>query len=278
MKSNGQLIISDLLLYVIVLLFIFIFVVYIYGVIDDESTDMTGDSYYNSKLNEVINTLTKTEGSPSNWNELSINKITTVGLCKSNHLHQVSYDKLVRLRDDSVLSSKYFSDVDYIYMYPKDNPSNVINIKGKYIRGDGKNVYTKSTLVNIDYDFDILSINNNSVDYTCPVNHSNDWSCRSFMINQSTLDEGRYYLVTNHSSKILLSNTYGDSIELNIKGYDDLTDSLKSLYKDNSESITIHVDDNSIDNYLVYDRNNRKQYLDSVIHPDIYILRVGIIT
>ena len=280
MNSEGQLIISDLLLYLVLLTFVFILIIYLYGVIDDDSTDVVGDSYYNNKLNSLMSMLVLSSGSPSNWEYLSDEKIDSIGLCKSNESYVISYDKLIRLRDDDYLLDKFFCDVDYVRLYPRDNPDNSINIHGKYTSGTNKNILTKSVVVIMDYGFDILPIVNDTIDYNCPLNHFNDshsWTCKSILVDSSRLSNGKYYLVTNRSCRYVLSNTYGDSYSYHSSGYADITDKIKTLCNDNdNETITIHIDNSNTTNYLVYDDKDRYNHIASVIYPEVYIIQIGL--
>ena len=281
MNSDGQLIISDLLLYLVLLTFVFILIIYLYGVIDDDSTDVVGDSYYNNKLNSVMSMLVLTGGSPGNWEYLSDDKVESIGLCKSgNGSYVISYDKLMRLRGDDYLLGKFLSDVDYVCLYPRDNPDNIINIHGKYTSGTDKNILTKSVVVIMDYGFDILPIRNDTMDYNCPLNHFNDshsWSCKSFMIDSSKLSNGKYYLVTNKSCRYVLSNTYGESYSYQSSGYVDITDKIKTLCNNaHNETITIHINNSNSINYLAYDDEDRYNHIASVIYPEVYILQIGL--
>ena len=96
MNNKGQIIITDILLYLIILLVIFSIVIYATVTLNDNQVTRINNKQLNNLLEDSISALTKTSGTPNNWEELNVNKVDTVGL-KSPKNQLLSYDKLIKL-------------------------------------------------------------------------------------------------------------------------------------------------------------------------------------
>ena len=132
MNNKGQIIITDILLYLILLLVIFSLVIYATETLNDNQVTKINNKQANQFLKDSLSTLTKTSGTPSNWEYSSSNNIQTIGL-KSNKGQLLSYDKLIKLKTNPNLLDGYFPDsLDYsLTLYPRDNVNSKELIAGK---------------------------------------------------------------------------------------------------------------------------------------------------
>lgn len=76
----------------------------------------------------------------------------------------------------------------------------------------------------------------------------------------------------------MLSNTYGENITGHINSHYDITSQLDSLIHQQEDIIYIHINSNHYDNYLVYDKNNRIEYLNNVAQPEKYTMVIEVST
>lgn len=282
MNSKGQIAILDLLLYLLVLTLVLAVALYMYNMIEDTSSGMVHDKQNNEKLNNLADFLCKSPGSPSNWDILPADDIQRVGLCVSNDSYLISYDKLLRLKRDynlihTLIPSVYKCN---IYIYPTDNPSQITNIVHTYTSQDNNSILTRRIPIIIDYGYDITSIESSNNNNTCPYNHfhqGNLWKCKSFNITTHDLTTGHYHIISKNSN-YMLSNTYGENITGHINSHYEITSQLDSLIHQQEDIIYIHINSNHYDNYLVYDKNNRIEYLNNVAQPEKYTMVIEVST
>ena len=280
MNSKGQLIITDLMLYIIILVFVVGMVIYTLNILNDNNVVTLSNNELNHILQDTVDTLVKTEGSPSNWDNVSTNNIKTVGLRKNSSTLSISYNKLIKLKNNDYLVDKFIPDgLDYsLNVYSEDNPQNQLHIAGEYSLSNKKNIYSKQVPIIIDYGYDIYAICNDNITNYCPYNHNNlssNWICKPFLINKTSLNNGKYYILTNKNNEYILSNTYNHQItdEMSIKK--EINSQLDSLLESDNDTIYIHINTQNTA-YLVYDSNNLEEYLDSVYNPEVYILNLSI--
>ena len=181
--DNGQILSLDLLLYVLVLAVVFLLASYIYLSFEDSSSDMVTASVNDYRLDLLSDTLFKTPGYPYNWDLLSVNKIDAIGLCVNNSSYLISYDKLVKLKNNPDLIYTIFPSQFKcnIVLVSEDNPSQSINIIKRYTPTSNDDVLTRRIPVIIDYGYNISYIDSNKYNYNCPYNHSNGedyWRCK----------------------------------------------------------------------------------------------------
>jgi hypothetical protein len=276
MNNQGQIIITDILLYLIVLTLILGAIVYTTATINDNQVTRINNKELNNLVDTTMNTLIKTSGNPSNWEDLSNNNIKNIGL-KSQNGNFLSYDKIKRLKNNPQILNTFFPEnVEYsITIYPKNNQNNKQLIAGKSYLTNRKQIQSKTSLFFIDYGYDILSISSNTTEY-CPYNHDSNWNCRVFTINQALLNEGKYYIVTESKTNYMLSNTFSQNITGQTDNKRCINDDLGQLYQSENETIYVHTYINNNNSYLVYDKKDREEYLDSVIRPEVYLLDLKI--
>ena len=280
--SDGQLLSLDLLLYLVALSIVMFLSLYIYLSFDASGSDMIITGLNDKHMDNLEDALFKTPGMPDNWHLLDDAHVSMVGLCVDNDSYLVSYDKLLKLRDNpgliyTVFPSEYRCNV---MLEPCDNPTNRINIIRSYSYGGNENVLTRRIPIIIDYGYNISSFDSDNDNYNCPYNHLNDdgnWRCKSFNISRSSLVANRYYILSDNAN-VILSNTYGQNMSLNIKDSTDITDKLNTLITDDEDTIYIHVRSDNHDSYMVCDKNNRPEHLDSVISPEEYTAIIEIST
>lgn len=272
--DNGQLLSLDLLLYLVALSMVVVLSLYIYLSFDASSSGMMFSSLSDERLDSLEEALFKTPGNPANWQMMDSSQVSAIGLCVDNNSYLVSYDKLIRLKNNpdliyTIFPSQFKCNV---ILEPVDNPTNRINIVNSYSYGTNDNVLVRRVPIIIDYGYDISPIESNNNDYNCPYNHLNDddyWSCKSFNVTRASLATNRYYIISKNAD-VILSNTYGQEERLHITEHIDITDKLNALIHHEEDTIYIHVHSNNNDSYLVSDKNNRIQHLNSVIAPERY--------
>lgn len=267
MNSKGQIIITDLLFYLIIVTVILSIVIYSFAMINDNQVENIQISNINQVLEDVTQIL-MSEGIPNNWND--DNEIIQIGLAVNNSSSKISYQKLKRLKENTYLLDKYFpKGIKYsVYLEPVNKSREEIII----IKSDlGKNVYQKTRTVIMDYGYEVLPVNN---EINSSANHTENYNCIYININKTGLDEGKYYLLSENSINYSLSNTYNETITSS--NYE-LNNNINQLLHGNDDTICINTS-NKNETYLVYDKFNERDNLNSVLSPDIYVLHIEVST
>lgn len=276
MNNKGQIIITELLLYIIVLTIILSLIIFTMVTLNDNQVTKINNKELNKLLEDNINLLIKTSGNPNNWEKIENNNIKTIGL-KSNNNHLISYEKLVKLKNNPQLLDNYFpSGVSYeLTIYPKNNPSDKTLIAGNSF-SNKKQVLSKSEVILFDYGYKITSFNHDNNTLSCNYNHNSNWICNAFTVSKNLLNKGEYYIITNSDTEYILSDTYSENITDTDKGIIKISDKLNQLMKNENETIYLHINNNNNETYLVYDENNLEEYLKYVIKPEVYILQLKV--
>lgn len=273
MNSRAQIILTDLLLYLIVLSFVLVFSLYLYSNLDINSSDELTMQSMQDYVDDLCDVLLKTGGNPNSWYLSNSDDIRTIGLaCNSSYV--ISYDKLLRLREDNDLIYTVLPSFlkCNIVISSTSNSSNSFNIINSYTSETNKNIFTKEVPIIIDYGYNISNIYDNNSINSCPYNHlnsSNSWYCKSFNINKSQLNNSDVYLV-GKDFKIMLSNSYGDSINASSKSYININKYLDDLITGSEDTIYIHISCDNPNNYLVFDYNNRPEFLNTIYDNNYY--------
>lgn len=281
MNSKGQLIITDLMLYIIIFIIIVGIIIYLIGVIENNQVTTLSNHEINQVMDDTLNTLIKTEGTPVNWDKTSEDNINTIGLKKNSTSTLLSYNKLDKLKNNNYLMNNYIPEgVSYLLtMHPKNDTKKVTYIAGEYSLSDKKNIYSKERPVIIDYDYDIYSFNTNSYNYNCPLDHNNQsWKCIPLTINKTSLNNGTYYILADDDTGFILSNTYNKQVTSETEKPQNINRELEQLIKQDNDTIYIHLNTDKNDTYIIYDSNNNQEHLNSVLKPEIYILKLQIAT
>ncbi len=276
MNNKGQLIITELMLYILLITVILGFLIYLDNTVNNKNIETLSNYEANKMLENSMDMLVNSEGTPTNWQELPTSDVKSVGLKKNSTTNLVSYDKLVKLEDNNNLLDNLLDDsISYSLVLKSED-----NISSTTIAGNTQsnaNTYSKSVPVVVDYDYETLFIdeeNNN-----CSMNHDkNEYSCCVIFVNNSLLSEGEYYIVaTSDSASYILENSYNEQINGYLKdGVASINSEINLLQKSDNESIELHL--NCKDGYLVYDKNNRVSHIKSVIDPEVYTLKLDIYT
>ena len=134
MNSKGQLIITELILYIIIIVICISMILYIFNTINNNQVMILDNRMTNQILEDTIDTLIMSEGTPSNWDNLSDKDIKTIGLRKNSLSYQISYNKLSKLKNNTDLIDDFFpKGLSYsLIVYPKNNPKNQEYIAGEY--------------------------------------------------------------------------------------------------------------------------------------------------
>lgn len=276
MNNKGQIIITDILLYLIILTIILGIIVYAVETVNDNQINRLNNKEINNLLEDSLSTLTKTSGTPDNWEKINTQNIKTIGL-KSNNNKYISYDKLNKLKNNKELLNNNFPEtIEYtLTLYPKNNKDNIEHIAGKNNISNRKQVYAKEVPIIIDYDFKLTSLKEKT-DETCVYNHDNQWTCTSITISKTLLEQGEYYIITDSNTNYILTNTYSENITGQTNNKIKINNQLQQLKKNENQTITIHTKTVSNNTCLVYDKNNREKYLGEVLKPEVYILNMKI--
>ena len=126
MNSKGQLIITELILYIIIIVICISMILYIFNTINNNQVMILDNRMTNQILEDTMYTLIMSEGTPSNWDNLSDKDIKTIGLRKNSLSYQISYNKLSKLKNNTDLIDDFFpKGLSYsLIVYPKNNPKN----------------------------------------------------------------------------------------------------------------------------------------------------------
>jgi len=278
MNNKGQILITDILLYIIILMIILSMIIYATVILNDNQVTRINNKQLNNLLEDTVSLLTKTSGTPNNWEKLNKNNIVNIGL-KSNKNQLLSYDKLIKLKNNPNLLDKYFpSGVSYsLTLYPKSNPNNKELIAGTDNLNNKKQIQSKRTIVLFDYDFDIISFQKEDITDSCPIMHDRQWVCKVININELSLSKGKYYIISDSNVEYIISNTYSERISGQTQKLC-INNQLEQLLKNDNQTIYLHIKSKNNNTYLVYDVNNREKFLDSVSIPESYILDMKVAT
>ncbi|OED30774.1 hypothetical protein [Methanosphaera sp. WGK6] len=283
MNSKGQLIITDLIVYIIILTIIFSMLVYTINNINNNQV-MTLNNYESNQLVEtILDTLVKTEGTPANWDTITENNIKTIGLRENSTSSMISYDKLIKLKNNNYLLTNMFPEGTCysLIMYPKNNPTNITYIAGNHTLDNNKSIYSKEADIILDFGYNIFRISDNDVNNKCPYNHENkngSWSCKPLEINNAQLGNGIFYIVTRNNVRYILTNSYNQEVMDEVENTKNINNNLKTLLSNDNDTIYIHINTNKNNTYIIYDTKNRHNYLNYILDPEIYKLRLTIAT
>lgn len=280
MNSKGQLIITELILYIIIIVICISMILYIFNTINNNQVMTLDNRMTNQILEDTMDTLIMSEGTPSNWDNLSDKDIKTIGLRKNSLSYQISYNKLSKLKNNTDLIDDFFpKGLSYsLIVYPKNNPKNQEYIAGEYSLENRNNIYSREVPIIIDYGYDIYTIKSHKYMNYCPYNHNNSssiWQCKPFSINRTSIYNGIFYIVSNNETNYILSNTYNQQVNNTVSNKKNINQEVETLLNSENDTIYIHINTNTT-SYLVYDENNLEKYLDSIYDPEIYILKLSI--
>lgn len=271
MNDKGQIIITEILFYILLSVIILSVIIYATETINDYQVTGINNRQLNKLLEDNLSLLTKTSGKPENWEKTNINNIETVGL-KHTKTELLDYDKITRLKNSPQLLENHFPEgISYILvLYPKNNPNKreIIAQKGSF--NNRKQIIAKNRTVTIDYNLRATSFENNE---SCPYEHDDKWSCITINVNENTLSNTKYYLLSDSNIEYILSNTYSE----NITGQTQKTcinSQIMQLIKNDNQTIHVHTKSDTNNTYLVRDANNRERFIESVIKPEIYVLKL----
>lgn len=270
MKNKGQLIITDLLLYTIIITLIIGVIIGFTQHINEKQSTTINHHETDKIAQNTIDTLTNSPGKPTTWNE-KISDETIIGLKMTENNTKLSYKKIVKLKENPELLKQLIPD-NINYELLLENTTNTIHIAENIKDSNKTNIYVKQKPVKIDYNLNITSITSDK-NITCPLHHTRNYNCISYILNQEDLKNGNYYLLSNTSDDYIITNTYDD--ELHIKSTDKpVNQDLSKLIRNTNQTIYIHTENNN-NSYLVYDTNNIKPTY-NMINGENYILKLKI--
>lgn len=274
MNNKGQIIIIDVLLYLIISIIILSTIIYAIETINDNQVTIINNRQLNTLLDDNLSILAKTSGKPDNWENVNNNEIETIGL-KSADTHTLSYDKIIKLKNNPhLLENNFPPGVDYsLTLYPKNNPNDEEIIVQKGIFNNKKQIQTRNRQVIIDYNLKVVPLDDSND--SCCYQHNSNWSCKTININENTLANTKYYLVSDSNIEYILSNTYSENFTGQAKKTC-INSQLEQLMINDNQTISIHTKSNTKNTFLVYDTGDREKFLESVIKPEVYVLKLKI--
>lgn len=254
-------------------------IVYATSTLNDNQITRTNNKQINNILEDTMSTLTQTTGTPENWQYMDTQDIKIVGL-KSENGQLLNYNKLIKLKQNKqLLDTLIPSNLEYsLTLYPKNNPNNKELIAGKEYLTNKKQIQSKDTQVVLDYEYKTLSFAKDNSTGSCPYTHGNDWNCKTITITKHLLDNGKYYIVTDSNTEYILSNTYSDNITGQTNSIINIKTMLEQLRRNENQTIYLHIRTDTNNTCLVYDSNNREEYLETVLKPQTYVLNLKIAT
>lgn len=275
MNSKGQIMITDLLLYLLIITILLGMVVYLMATLNNNEVTNVNNHELNNMLSDATRVLTTTSGSPDYWEDLNnMANTKTVGL-KSRHNSLISYDKLIKLKSNPHLLDTFFPEgVSYsLTFYPKNRTSSSQLIAGKSSLSNYNHIQSKEVPILIDYGYNVTLVNSS---YKCPLNHNKYWKCIAFTVNSSLLEDGEFYIVTDDNCRYIISNTYLDNITGQTNRIISINNKLDDLKVNDNQTYYLHLNTNNNASYLVYDANDREEFLDNVLRPEVYILNMKV--
>lgn len=256
--TKAQLIIADLVVYIIVFMIIIAIITTLTIALDRKESEIINNQEYDMIAQNTINALIKSTGTPTS-------NIKMIGLRSNETTNMISYMKLVKLKQNPQLMNKL---LDYNIAYEltlKDvqNPQNTEIIIKSHHNQNNKNIYTKDAIVKLDYGYNITQIKTQT-NIICPMNHTQNYECMPITVENSTLRDGSYYLLSNCSNNYyIIENSHNENTTGHMVN-DTINQKIASLMNNVNETLYFHVNSGGGDVYLIYDVNNIKPNYENI--------------
>lgn len=263
--TKAQLIIADLVVYIIVFMIIIAIITTLTIAFDRKESEIINNQEYDMIAQNTINALIKSTGTPTNWDKTPTSNIKMIGLRSNETTNMISYMKLVKLKQNPQLMNKL---LDYNIAYEltlKDvqNPQNTEIIIKSHHNQNNKNIYTKDAIVKLDYGYNITQIKTQT-NIICPMNHTQNYECMPITVENSTLRDGSYYLLSNCSNNYyIIENSHNENTTGHMVN-DTINQKIASLMNNVNETLYFHVNSGGGDVYLIYDVNNIKPNYENI--------------
>lgn len=263
--TKAQLIIADLVVYIIVFMIIIAIITTLTIALDRKESEIINNQEYDMIAQNTINALIKSTGTPTNWDKTPTSNIKMIGLRSNETTNMISYMKLVKLKQNPQLMNKL---LDYNIAYEltlKDvqNPQNTEIIIKSHHNQNNKNIYTKDAIVKLDYGYNITQIKTQT-NIICPMNHTQNYECMPITVENSTLRDGSYYLLSNCSNNYyIIENSHNENTTGHVVN-DTINQKIASLMNNVNETLYFHVNSGGGDVYLIYDVNNIKPNYENI--------------
>lgn len=263
--TKAQLIMADLVVYIIVFMIIIAIITTLTIALDRKESEIINNQEYDMIAQNTINALIKSTGTPTNWDKTPTSNIKMIGLRSNETTNMISYMKLVKLKQNPQLMNKL---LDYNIAYEltlKDvqNPQNTEIIIKSHHNQNNKNIYTKDAIVKLDYGYNITQIKTQT-NIICPMNHTQNYECMPITVENSTLRDGSYYLLSNCSNNYyIIENSHNENTTGHMVN-DTINQKIASLMNNVNETLYFHVNSGGGDVYLIYDVNNIKPNYENI--------------
>lgn len=272
MKTHGQLIITDLLLYIIIITLIVGIIIGFTHSINEKQSNTLNHHEIDTIAQNTINTLTMNTGTPTNWQDENTYNII-IGLKHDENHSKLSYTKIEKLKKNPQLIQQLIPD-NLNYELTLENNTHKQTLSKNTPDLNKTNIYVKSKPVKIDYDINITSINSNKNNTTCPLKHDTNYNCIPYTLNHEKLENGKYYLVSDIQLDCIITNTYNNEIKIKTNNNNPINDEIAKLIRNENQTIYIHIQNNN-NTYLIYDTHNIKPTY-NMINNENYVLKLKI--
>ncbi len=273
----------EILITILILIVIINIIFNMISISTDKITDSIDFNKQEILTSEVLDNLIKTEGNPSNWDEINYQNSYTPGLNldEENHLQVLSFSKIIALSQnyDNLINNNILNGQlkSQIIICPLNN--NLENIiLGDTPSLDISNIAVDNRTVKIDYlsNYTILNLScNNTYNHVCHENHENNWICNSFNVYYD-LNQYDYYILSNNNIDYKLSNGIYSTNLKSSNSCTKINNYIKFLSGNNSSIVILHILKNKDFNLKVVavPKNTDVKYLkyDYFKSQDAYII------
>ena len=261
-NNYGSIYLTDILLSIVIIIIITSSIFTISSLTINKIDSNIEDNKIKTLSNQLLDTLTETEGSPDNWEELPYNKNFICGLKSSNNsqIHLLSYNKILKLKENyNIITKNMFNNEikSQIEIKPLNPNLETIEIGDNPI--SSSNIYLNKRFILIDY-YSKYQVKNISKNDICNKNHGSNFICTEFNLNKS-LSNYNYYLIVDNDIDYYLDNGINTAPNRKTNNrYSLLNDDLIKL---SNTTIIIHIKKDNDFNGLIIEvpKDFNKNYL-----------------
>lgn len=217
MNNHGQLILNDLLLYIIIITIIVGIVFQLINTIDEREVMVVNNHETNKACEDALEML-------------------MVEL-KENNSTALSYDKIINLKEHPELIHNILPG-DYACELTVENDDSKLVIINTTTQLKS-NTYVKQRYITLNYNLNKTPFKSYIKTTTCTLRHDNNWNCIQIHVDKNNLNINFYYLITPKPQKYIITNTHNEQIT-DTTNNNCINEKLK-LLTSNTETLTIHL-------------------------------------